>query len=320
MILNLPGPRRDDVDSVPFAPNEAHAMKISKCIVLAVALLAIPLASAPAPAQQASDGSYARIARDSYNLNKVDAEKLEASLVGTPDDLQARAKLLGFYFGGATRLYGAETTIAHRRRHILWLIEHHPDSEVVGLSEATIDPAGHALADRQGYEQAAKSWIEATQSPRSNAAVLGNAAKFFQLPDKERSAALLNQAQKIAPDDKRWSERLGYVYALAILGVDGLNQNGLPTRHDPAEAAGDFARRARQELERSTDPIMVGIAGRILGQYGLMMGGMFAGTFQVDVVPIAETFLVKAQTLDPTNSFWPRSLGEFHKLRAIAGK
>jgi tetratricopeptide (TPR) repeat protein len=190
-------------------------VKISKCIVLAVALLAIPLASDPAPAQQTPEVSYARIARDSYSLNKVDAEQIEASLVGTPDDLQARTRLLGFYFGGAARLYGAETAIAHRRRHILWLIEHHPDSEVAGLSEATIDPAGHALADRQGYEQAAKLWIEAAQSPRSNAAVLGNAAKFFQLPDKERSAALINQAQKIAPDDKRWSERLGYVYALA---------------------------------------------------------------------------------------------------------
>lgn len=295
-------------------------MKISKCIVLAVALLAIPLASDPAPAQQTPEVSYARIARDSYSLNKVDAEQIEASLVGTPDDLQARTRLLGFYFGGAARLYGAETAIAHRRRHILWLIEHHPDSEVAGLSEATIDPAGHALADRQGYEQAAKLWIEAAQSPRSNAAVLGNAAKFFQLPDKERSAALINQAQKIAPDDKRWSERLGYVYALAILGVDGLNQNGLPTRHNPAEAAGDFAKRARQELEKSTDPVTIGIAGRIVGLYGLMMGGMFAGTFQVDVVPIAETFLVKAQTLDPANSFWPKSLEEFRKLRAIAGK
>jgi len=53
----------------------------------------------------------------------------------------------------ASGIYGAEATIAHRRRHILWLIEHQPASESVGLSEATIDPAGHILADRQGYEQ-----------------------------------------------------------------------------------------------------------------------------------------------------------------------
>src|SRR5712672_1479148 len=91
-------------------------------------------------------------------------------------------------------------------------------------------------------------------------------------------------------------------------------RNGLPTRHNPAEAAGDFAKRARQELESSTDPITVGIAGRILGMYGLMMGGMFAGTFKVDAVPLAESFLAKAQTLDPANPFWPKSLEEFRKL------
>jgi len=38
--------------------------------------------------------------------------------------------------------------------------------------------------------------------------VLGNAAKFFQLSDKERTAALLTEAQKIVPNDKQWSERL----------------------------------------------------------------------------------------------------------------
>ena len=293
-------------------------MKMSKCILLAVAVLASPAASAPA--QQTPEVSYVRIARDGYSLNKVDAEKIEASLASAPDDLQARTKLLGFYFRGAVRLYGAETTIAHRRRHILWLIEHHPASEVVGLSEATIDPAGHVLADRQGYEQAARLWIGVAQAQRSNTAVLGNAAKFFQLSDKERTAALLTEAQKIVPNDKQWSERLGYLYALAILGVDGLNQNGLPTRHNPAEAAGDFAKRARQELESSTDPITVGIAGRILGMYGLMMGGMFAGTFKVDAVPLAESFLAKAQTMDPANPFWPKSLEEFRKLRATAGK
>jgi len=293
-------------------------MKISKWIVLAVALLAIPVSSAPA--QQSPQVSYRRIAQDGYSLGKVDAEKIEASLAGAPDDLQARTKLLGFYFRGAIRLYGAETTIAHRRRHILWLIEHHPASEVAGLSEATIDAAGHSLADKEGYEQAAKLWIGVAQAQRSNTAVLGNAAKFFQLSDKERTAALLNQAQAIAPADKRWSERLGYLYGIAILGVDGLNQNGLPTRHNPAEAAGDFARLARQELEKSADPITVGIAGRILGLYGLMMGGMFAGTFQVDAVPMAESFLIKAQALDPANPFWPKSLEEFRELRATAGK
>jgi hypothetical protein len=38
-----------------------------------------------------------------------------------------------------------------RRRQILWLIQHHPESDLAGTSEGTIDPAGHALADPEDY-------------------------------------------------------------------------------------------------------------------------------------------------------------------------
>jgi len=66
-------------------------MSSSKCILLAIALLALPAASASA--QQSPEVSYARIAREGYNLSKADAERLEATLGGNPDDLGVRAKL-----------------------------------------------------------------------------------------------------------------------------------------------------------------------------------------------------------------------------------
>ena len=116
------------------------------------------------------------------------------------------------------------------------------------------------------------------------------------------------------------SARLGYLYALGILGVDMINQNGLPTSHNPVEANGDFARRALTELEKSTDAAMVGVAGRILGQYGLMMSAIFRGAsaFTVDYVPLAEAFLIRAQELEPTNRQWSSELEQFRKLRSDA--
>jgi len=87
--------------------------------------------------------SYVRIARDGYSLNKVDAEKIEASLAGAPDDLQARTKLLGFYSEAASGFMEPKPP-SHIGAGISYgLIEHQPASESVGLSEATIDPAGH---------------------------------------------------------------------------------------------------------------------------------------------------------------------------------
>jgi|SRR5262245_39621129 len=213
-------------------------MKSLRWILPAIALATLPVEWAGA--QQSPPPPYASIAREGYRLTKAQVETLETALAGNPDDLATRTKLLGFYFRGAINLYGREGTIAARRRHILWLIEHHPGSEVVGLSEASIDPAGHSLADKDGYEQAATLWTLKAQLAGSNTAVLGNAARFYRLSDKERSAALLKQAQQAAPNDAEWSNHLGYLYALAILGVDGMNQNGLPTQHNPTEAKRSF--------------------------------------------------------------------------------
>lgn len=293
-------------------------MKSLPWTLLAIALAALPVERGLA--QQNQPPAYTSLAREGYRLTKPEAEALESALAGNPEDLATRTKLLGFYFRGAVRLYGPEATIAARRRHILWVIEHHPGSEVAQLSEVTIDASGHALADKDGYEQASKLWMQQAQRHGSDAAVLGNAARFFQLADKEQAAGLLKRAQQAAPHDGQWSARLGYLYALGILGVDMVNQNGLPTSHNAAEAKGILAGRAREELASSTDANMLGTAGGILGQYGLMMGAMFRERFTVDYAPLAEAYLTKAQQLDPANPNWPLALEQYRKLRQEAGR
>ena len=216
------------------------------------------------------------------------------------------------------KLHGRDATIEARRRHILWLIEHHPESEAVDLSEATIDRAGHGLADQAGYEQASKLWIEQARRHEKSAAILGRAAKFFQLSDKDRTISLLKQAQQVAPDDRQWSSRIGYVYALAILGVDMINQNGLPTSHNPAEAKGAFAMRAIDEVKTSSDAVVAGTAGSIMGQYGLMLTAMLPGKFTVDYFPLSEAFLIKAQELEPANPQWSSILEKLRDLQSTA--
>lgn len=291
--------------------------KALRCGLLAVALAALPVEWASA--QQGRPLPYERFAREGYRIDKAEAEKLEAHLAGRPDDLDTRTRLLGFYFRAAYKIDGPAATIAARRRHILWLIEHRPAAEAAGLPQATIDPAGHGLADEQGYVQAAKLWIEQAQRHGSDAAVLGNAARFFRLPDKARSEAFLKRAQRAAPDDSRWSGQLGYLYAIAVLGIDMINENGLPRSHNPAEAKGEFARHARAELEKSRDAAIVGTAGMILWQYGVILEGMFRGSRQpleVDYGPLAEAFLTKALSLDPANDqIWSEGLTQFRKLR-----
>ena len=213
-------------------------------------------------------GNYPKMVREGFGLSRDAVDRLEASLQSNPDDLAVRTKLLGFYARGAMKMIGHEATIAGRRRHIFWLIEHHPESEVTDLSEVTIDRAGHALADPIGYEQAATLWIEQTQRHQDFAVILSHAARFFQLSDKERAIVLLKQARRAAPDNPEYAAHMGYVYALAILGVEMINSNGLPISQNVAEAQGDFAKRAIVEVRNSSDAIVAGVAGRIIGEYG----------------------------------------------------
>jgi len=95
---------------------------------------------------------------------------------------------------------------------------------------------------------------------------------------------------------------LAALYANAILGLNGTNQNGLPTSFDAAEANGPFAKKTMVELERSTDPNFVAITAALVQVFGIMLKGMDpTGRFQVDYETISEHLQKKVVELDPTN-------------------
>jgi hypothetical protein len=269
------------------------------------------------PAPAADLASPAGVAREGYTLTPAAAEALEVTLRTNPDDLAARAKLLGFYFRQGGRTVARDVAIEARRGHILWLIENRPASAVLGLSEATIDKAGHGLADPAGFAQVAAAWTEQATRKSRDARVLGNAARFFLLSDKERAAAFLRQAQQVEPDNPEWRARLGHVLALAILGVDMMNQNGLPTSHNSAEARSAFALHTIDEFTSSTDATVVGIAGMLIGQQGLMLSAIYGDKFVVDHVVLSDTFLARARELEPQNPNWSTVVEQLRSLRAI---
>ena len=76
-------------------------------------------------------------------------------------------------------------------------------------TEATIDPRGHSLADAEGYDKARQLWLERMESKPPSAAALGNAAKFFQLFDKELAERALQRALEIDPRNGEWHWRPG---------------------------------------------------------------------------------------------------------------
>ena len=127
--------------------------------------------------------------------------------------------------------------------------------------------------------------------------------------------------QSAEPSNREWPACIGYV-TLGILGVDMVNQNGLPTSKSAAEANSAFALRAIDELKSTSDATLVGVAGKILGQYGLMLSAIYRGPdkIAVDHVALSDAFLDRAQELDPANPQWSGDLEQLHKLRSTASQ
>ena len=199
---------------------------------------------------------------------------------------------------------GAECYAA-RRRHILWIIRNHPEAEIAGLSQTTIDPSGHPLADAEGYAQAKEAWLQQVETHKKTPAVIANAVTFFATPDKELAVTMLERGLALEPADRKWSGQLGYVYATAILGMTGKNQNGLPTRairgkhaellpESPESTRGIVQRRRR------------GSAGYTLYMQGSMLHS--SGKVVPDPTILAEQLLQKAHSLAPKEPQWTSSL------------
>jgi len=92
---------------------------------------------------------YSEALRDTLKLEPSDAAQLERALAANPEDQTARLKLMAYHLRGdrATR----SEDRAQRAALAVWLIEHHPDSEILHSPFARFAPgevSAEALWDR----------------------------------------------------------------------------------------------------------------------------------------------------------------------------
>ena len=276
---------------------------------MASLLFAAALAPSSAQTAQTRGLNYQQpeqVMEHGADIGAAEAQALEAQLEKAPDDLIARTKLLGYYYY-AWMQPGEEAARAARRKHILWLIEHHPESPVLALAEVTIEDRGNSLADPEGYKQARQLWLSEMESKKDNVQLLGNAARFFQMTDKNLAESILLRAQGLQPYNKEWDWRLGYLYGMGILGVDALGLNGQPTSVDPILAAGPFAAKSRQALaatKSGTTPRRM--AAQILWRYGTMLST--SGDQKLTWLDQAIQLIEQARAAEPNNPSWPQYL------------
>jgi tetratricopeptide (TPR) repeat protein len=132
-----------------------------------------------------------------------DAERCEQHLCSHPEESALRVALVVYYSGRSHYFPEAK---AARLSHILWFIEHLPDSDTAKHARWVFD---NSTSD--AYQRGRELWLRHTESEGASARVLGNAAGFFAGAEPDLSERLYTRARELEPDNPEWVKGLAFL-------------------------------------------------------------------------------------------------------------
>lgn len=279
----------------------ASALAVCNTVSMGVRLAALALAASvafilltepprPAQAQSAAPQSsgparvqppptmfspwYAESLRDILTLGESDVAQIERKLAANPEDFPARLKLMA-YHRRADRA-GRPDDCAKHVQLVLWLIEHHPDSELLHSPFSRFLPGELTPED---YQRAAAFWDAAAKVMPRDAAVQWNAASFFEGLDSGLYMYYLEATAAADPNHPFALRPLAHLYALTIL------------EHRP------LAARAQAGLDSSRNVWVLGNAANMFeSRYNETLQ---RGTPNARAAELAERYFLRAKALDP---------------------
>jgi TonB family protein len=152
------------------------------------------------------------------------------------------------------------------------------------------------------YERAKAFWLSISQKAQSNPEILWNAGSFIIQFDPARTEQLTLAGKAVQPNDPRWNERLAFLYAKAVFTGGRMRPQMPATRERDA-----FAQKARRELENSSDPDLLGIAGNSLAPADPQVRAMRPP----DDITFGLELLKRARELAPNDVRWDAYLQAF---------
>lgn len=235
------------------------------------------------------------------SMTTQQVDEMEARATADPADLDATVALLTYYQQRGQATFGWNAMIERRRPHLVRLVQHHPEANAAARRII----ASH---DPDGYAQVRALWMAHVSRPDASAAVLANAASFFSVSEKPLAEELLLRARAIdadGPQPRRqdgvyypsWAERLGELYALAIVGSNDALEGNVVRSIDSAAARGPFATHARAALDATDSTAVLVAAGRVLTLNARNVDRVQALGF--DVAALGRAYLERALALDP---------------------
>jgi hypothetical protein len=265
-------------------------------------------AELPESAKAASDAHQAILA-EGWHTSPAEAAQIESQLASHPQDVAARTRLISYYY---------QQMIAEpRTRHILWLIENHPEAEVFRIAPDVTSfeaawPGLNSVADR---DKARALWLRQLEQFSSDTEVLANAAPALPV---EESIRVVGRLRMLGPSNPVWTVNLAGVYARAVR--DAFYASSPTERRVMAgpvryrnmwqmwlPAAGlELAEKLKSELEKSPDAALVGVTGELLVEPLVVLSKQDRTPEVVKSAAFGQQLLERARRLDPNNPEWGR--------------
>jgi beta-lactamase regulating signal transducer with metallopeptidase domain len=289
------------------------------CIGVVLVAVACRPRIAPMPLQEnvefAKQRAQQKAQREAYSALVAMAPQqvaaLEATVTANSEDLDARRQLLTFYgpdISGKRRPNEAEIIIA-RRRHILWLIEHHPEHELAGERIARIYPTPRDWqADPVGYEQGKTLWLAYAARPNVHGRAIANAAGFFESADKPLAEQMLLRCQSLLAVQPRTdaslhdyvSGRLADLYYQIIVGSNAATLGNAIRSFSLEDAHGPHAASVRQKLLATRDVTLLAETAAALIRSPQDPGSAYPPDSHVDfsAFDLGKQYLERAAALD----------------------
>lgn len=155
--------------------------------------------------------STSRLTMSGSRLTAEEVESLEKQIEKEPNDITSRTILLGYYF---RKQYQNKSACEAKQKHVLWLIQNLPESEVLATPYGQLN----AFLDKEAYSQGKKAWINQLKTKPANLKLLENSANFFLMYDRELARESLQKARSLDMKNPKWPKKLGLLYSLDMIG------------------------------------------------------------------------------------------------------
>ncbi len=151
-----------------------------------------------------SGTSPARLFFEGQNLTPEKVAELEAVVQQDPHDIRSQSLLLVYYMNKQST---DESARSKREQTVLWLIENHPEAEVLG------QPWGQLRRLPQQNDEVAELWKQQLEKYPDNLQVIWNAGNYFIIGYIDQAIACYERGKSLDPENSaKWDQQLGLAY------------------------------------------------------------------------------------------------------------